>query len=335
MFSTKLANEFVSMTQEDILSRATELDIYEAYLGKIKVGQIYNSPLREDKNPSFGLFYSNKTGALLFKDLATGECGNVFKFVKLYTGLNSNYLVNKDISTKLNLINDTRFVSSKPKIKSYETKIGVVRQPFTPEDIAYWLSFGITHTTLDKYNVSSIKYYLSNDIIKWEYSKDNPMYAYKVYNHFKIYRPFAKSKKDKWRNNLTIDDIQGYKQLPKSDDILIITKSLKDVMVLHEMGISAISPSSETTFISDIALERILKRFKRVYLMYDRDITGVHNMRLQSLKTRLKGILVHKRFKAKDISDAVHKNGFEPVKKWLYETLEKEKERESKKCNPN
>ena len=55
------------------------------------------------------------------------------------------------------------------------------------------------------------------------------MYAYKVYNHFKIYKPYA-DKYTKWRNNLTELDIQGYKQLPKTGDILVITKSMKDVM---------------------------------------------------------------------------------------------------------
>lgn len=334
MFSTELAKKYISVTQEDILARATELDIYEAYLGKIKVGQIYNSPLRKDENPSFGLFYSHKTGQLLYKDLATGECGNVFKFVKLYTGITDNHTLNSEIWYKLNLSNNTSFVSSKHKIKPHETVIEIVRQKYSQVDINYWYNrYCIDLGTLFKYNVYPIKYYICDGIVKWEYKDDNPIYAYKVYNHFKIYRPFAKTKKDKWRTNLTINDIQGYKQLPKTSDICIITKSLKDVMVLYTMGIPAISVPSEGTFISDIALERILKRFKRVYLMYDRDYTGVCNMRLQSLKTRLKGILVHKRFKAKDISDAVYKNGFKPVKEWLYETLEKEKRRESKECN--
>lgn len=332
MFSTELANN-IGLTQEDILARATELDIYEAYLGKIKVGQIYNSPLRKDDNPSFGLYYSKRTGQLLFKDLGTGECGNVFKFVRLYTGFTSNE-VNKDITQRLNLNHDTYYASSKHKIKPISTKIGVVRQPFTAADIAYWNQFNISVDTLHKFDVSSIKYYLSDDVIKWTYSEDNPMYVYKVYNHLKIYRPYA-NKRDKWRNNCTINDIQGYKQLPKNGDVCIITKSLKDVMCLYEMGIPAISPSSESSFISDIALERILKRFKHVFILYDRDVPGVKNMRLQSLKTDLRGILVHKRYKAKDVSDAVAKNGFETIKNWLHETLEKEKRRQDTKCNSN
>ena len=44
-------------------------------------------------------------------------------------------------------------------------------------------------------------------------------------------------------------------------------------------------------------------------------------MRKVSLKTGLKGFLVHKSFKAKDISDAVKTNGFESVKDWLKKLL--------------
>lgn len=325
MFSTELAKD-IGITYDWILQRVTEYDIYRAYLGNIKVGQIYNSPLRKDRNPSFGLFYSKNTKQLLFKDHGTGDCGNVIKFISLYTGLTNYSDILKDISHRLNLHNALTLVSSKHDIQTKETVIGVVRQNFTDTDIKYWSQFNISLDTLKKFNVSSIKYYLSDGIVRWQYKDDNPMYAYKVYNHFKIYRPLA-DKRVKWRNNLTINDIQGYKQLPKEGDICIITKSLKDVMCLYEMGIPAISPSSESSFISDDALKRILKRFKKVLILFDRDVAGVKNMRLQSHKTGLKCMLVHKRFKAKDISDAINKNGFEIIKNWMYEEIEKEKRR--------
>ena len=44
-------------------------------------------------------------------------------------------------------------------------------------------------------------------------------------------------------------------------------------------------------------------------------------MRKISLKTGLKCILVHKKWQAKDISDAVKKNGFETIKNWLHESI--------------
>ena len=151
------------------------------------------------------------------------------------------------------------------------------------------------------------------------------MYAYKVYDHFKIYRPLA-DKYTKWRNNLTEYDIQGYAQLPEKGNLLIITKSMKDVMCLKELGYNAISPSSESTFIPDNALEVLKKRFKHILICFDRDAPGVKNMRKISLKTGLNCFLVHKKFKSKDISDAIKNNNFEVVSEWLNQTLKKYEE---------
>ena len=308
------------ITLDWILSRVTEYDIYAHYLGQFKVGMIYNSPFRKDKNPSFGIFYSKRTKQLLFKDHGTGDCGNVIKFVSLYTGITNYNDILLDIVNKLKITSDTKLVSSKQYIASTETVIGVVRQDFTAEDINYWSQFNICINTLKKFNVNSIKYYLCNGIVKGIYKKENPMYAYKVYNNFKIYRPLA-DKYTKWRNNLGQYDIQGFKQLPKTDNLLIITKSLKDVMCLYEMGISAISPASESTFIPDDVLDNLKKRFKHILICFDRDTAGIKYLRKISLKTGLKPLLVHKKWKAKDISDAIKLNGFENIKNWLYETI--------------
>lgn len=317
--STKIKQQDTPITLDYILSKVTEYDIYARYIGQFKIGFIYNSPFREDKNPSFGIFRSRKSGKLLFKDHGNGECGDVVKFVELYTGLtNYNDVLNR-IVADMSITNNTKLKSTK-LYESKDTVIGVVRQDWTDVDKQYWSQFGITKETLTKFNVFSIKYYLCDGIVKGIYKDNNPMYAYKVYDHFKIYRPLA-DKYTKWRNNLAPYDIQGYEQLPEKGDLLIITKSLKDVMCLYEMGYTAISPSSESTFISDKALNQLNRRFNRILICFDRDVSGIKNMRKISLKTGLNGFLVHKKWKAKDISDAVKLNGFETIKNWLKETL--------------
>ena len=307
------------LTIEYILSKVSEYDIYASYIGQFKSGLIYNSPFRKDTNPSFGVFLSKRTGKLLFKDHGSGVCGDVIKFVREITGISNYNEVLQEIVKRLKITNKTVLKSTKP-IESKETVIGIVRQAFTKIDEQYWGSYHISMPTLEKYNVHSIKYYLCNGIVKGIYKDENPMYAYKVYNNFKIYRPLG-DKFTKWRNNLTEFDVQGYAQLPKKGNLLIITKSLKDVMVLHEMGYNAVSPSSESTFIPDVVLNDLKKRFKHILLCFDRDVPGVQNMRKVSLKTGLKGFLVHKSFKAKDISDAVKTNGFESVHDWLKKLL--------------
>ena len=317
--STRIKKQNNPITLDYILSRVSEYDIYARYIGQFKIGFIYNSPFREDKNPSFGIFRSRKTGKLLFKDHGNGQCGDVIKFVELYTGLTNYNDILKRIVADLSIKNNTKLKSTK-EYEPTETVIGIVRQDWTDIDKQYWSQFGITLDTLNKFNVSSIKYYLCNGIVKGIYKEDNPMFAYKVYDHFKIYRPLA-DKYTKWRNNLSEADIQGFQQLPEKGELLIITKSLKDVMCLYEMGIPAVSPSSESTFIPNKALEVLKKRFKRILICFDRDNSGIKNMRKISLKTGLKCFLVHKKLRAKDISDAVKLNGFKVVKNWLKQYL--------------
>lgn len=313
-----------TITLDYILSKVTEYDIYAHYLGQFKVGAIYNSPFRKDKNPSFGIYYSKRTRQLLFKDHGNGKCGNVVKFVSLLKGITNYNDILSDIVNQLKITPDTKLDSSKQYIPSSETVIGVVRQNFTSVDTNYWSQFHISLSTLKKYDVSSIKYYLCNGIVKGIYKNDNPMYAYKVYNNFKIYRPLG-DKYTKWRNNLTEYDIQGFKQLPKKGDILFITKSLKDVMCLYEMGIPAISPSSESTFIPDDILEDLKKRFKRIIILFDRDQAGCRNTIKLRNKYHLNALFLNKKFEAKDISDAIKRNGFNVIKEWLENELEKER----------
>lgn len=320
MYSRKRAKLPDNITLDWILSKVTEYDIYAKYIGQFKVGMIYNSPFRKDKNPSFGIYYSKRTKQLLFKDHGTGECGNIIKFVSLFTGKTEYNDILSDIVDKLNITNNTKLVSSKQYISPTETVIGVVRQEFTDVDINYWKQFNISINTLKKFNVNSIKYYLCNGIVKGTYKRENPMYAYKVYNNFKIYRPLA-DKYTKWRNNLTDYDIQGYEQLPQKGDILFITKSMKDVMCLHEMGYPAVSPSSESTFLPKDVLEQLKTRFKRIIILFDRDTAGVKRSRKLSRETGLEAIFINKKFKAKDVSDAVEANNFEEIKNWLNETI--------------
>lgn len=320
MYSRKRAKLPDNITLDWILSKVTEYDIYAKYIGQFKVGMIYNSPFRKDKNPSFGIYYSKRTKQLLFKDHGTGECGNVIKFVSLFTGKTEYNDILSDIVDKLNITNNTKLVSSKQYIQPTETVIGVVRQEFTDVDINYWKQFNISINTLKKFNVNSIKYYLCNGIVKGTYKRENPMYAYKVYNNFKIYRPLA-DKYTKWRNNLTDYDIQGYEQLPQKGDILFITKSMKDVMCLHEIGYPAVSPSSESTFLPKDVLEQLKMRFKRIIILFDRDVAGVKRSRKLSRETGLEAMFINKKFKAKDVSDAVKANSFEEIKNWLNETV--------------
>ena len=321
MYSTKTAIN--TNTIKDILLMLDDYDIYSYYLGNFKIGKLYNSPLRpDDKNPSFGI-YQSRYGTLMFKDLGSGQYGNSLTFVKLYNHINSDDELEKEllrIVRKTNPANKT--VNKKKYTKEHLTDIGITRQPFTNIDIMYWAQYHISLDTLARFQVYSIKYFLCNGTVRGVYKDSSPMYAYKVFDKFKIYRPLA-SKYTKWRSNLTNFHVQGLAELPKrGGNLLIITKSLKDVMVLYEMGYSAISSSSETTFIPWQILDKLKEKWKNILILYDRDKTGMLKARSYSKLYGLQAFFVHRKFKSKDISDAVKNNDFKTVKEWLDKTLQ-------------
>ena len=313
------------MSLRDLLDKLDDYTIYSYYLGSFKPGKLMNSPLRsDDKMPSFAIFPS-KTGGLLFKDHGTGESGNALKFIKLYKGIQTRNELERELLRIVRLSNPTSNVATVTRTYTPrgDTDIGIVRQPFTEVDKKYWKQFHISIDTLKKFNVFSIKYFLCNRVVRGTYKEDSPMYAYKVYDRFKIYRPLA-SKYTKWRTNLTNRYVQGLAELPvEGGNLLIITKSLKDVMCLYEMGFSAIAASSETTFIPEDILQSLRSKWNHVVILYDRDRTGMLKSRDYNKRYKLDCIFVHKKFKAKDISDAVRDNGFFAVKDWLTKTVER------------
>lgn len=65
--------------------------------------------------------------------------------------------------------------------------------------------------------------------------------------------------------------------LPKSGDYVVVTKSMKDVMVFYELGIPAIAPISENCYLTDAQHNKLIKRFKHVVLVYDNDRAGKTN----------------------------------------------------------
>lgn len=314
------------MSLKDLLDKLTDYDIYSYYVGQFKIGKLFNSPLRsDDKNPSFAIF-KGMNGGLFFKDHGSGEGGNAIKFVKLYKNIGTKDELEREllrIVRKMNPNSGNAIRTYSYSADSGPTDIGIVRQPFTDVDKRYWKQFHISIDTLRKFQVFSIKYFLCNRVVRGTYKETSPMYAYKVDDKFKIYRPLA-SKYTKWRTNLTNRNVQGLSELPmEGGNLLIITKSLKDVMCLYEMGFNAIAASSETTFIPDDILDSLRHKWKNVIMLYDRDKTGMLESRKYSKQYKLDALFVHKRFKAKDISDAVKDNSYNEVKQWLTKTLMK------------
>ena len=310
-----------SLTKENVLKRIGEYQIFSYYLGcDFKSGVIMKSPLRQDDTPSFSIFTDRK-GVLRFKDFGTGDTGDVFTFIQRLFG-NDFYccLIRLNEDFKLDLMYNKKNEVHKPfdgfttaiKELSFDAKksINVKIQPFNFIDKHYWEGYGITEAVLKYYNIFSCKCVFIGENVVGYYKNNDPIYGYMFFKDdeytWKIYRPLSLTG-HKWMSNTNRTIFQGWDQLPERGELIIITKSLKDVMVLRTLGFISAALQNEITSIKDTVARELYERFNKVYILNDFDLTGVkgaNNLKkkygftpvfLQSFSTRHNGF--------KDISD--------------------------------
>lgn len=272
-------NEQISKV--DILTHVTQEQIYSHYIGEeITSGIKINSPLRDDNVPSFGFYYRrDNSGVLMFNDLATKDCGDCFIFVGKYYDLKFKDVLYKiafdfGLSDMEISAEKQQFIQAKRVVQKEVVKIGIKSRKWKLVDKEYWSSFGISKETLIKYNVVPITHVFYNEN---PVKTDLLAYAYIEYKDneisYKIYQPLSKDYK--WMNNANYTVHQGYTQLPEKGDLLIITKSLKDVMSIHDvMGITAIGLQSESVMMKDTVMNEYKSRFKQVVCLFDNDKAG-------------------------------------------------------------
>ena len=62
----------------ELLRYISEDDILLKYLNIPQIPCLINSPFRDDKNPSFSIYYDKKTGKIRWRDFGTNESGGIF-----------------------------------------------------------------------------------------------------------------------------------------------------------------------------------------------------------------------------------------------------------------
>lgn len=300
------------ITRDDILKHVTQEQIYSFYMGeRIDRLGVYHSPLREDNIPSFALFFHQANrDTLMFKDFATSDCGDFIMLVRKLFNL-SYYEALEKVAYDMGLsnfnVNATKQNIEYTRITRKESvELGIKKRPWLTIDKKYWQSFGIKKATLEKFNVFPISHVFYNDN-----AVKTASHAYAYVEHkdgkvtYKIYQPFE-DKLKKWINNANYSVHQGYRQLPKSGELLVITKSLKDVMSLHDVvGVPAIGLQSESVMMKDSVMDEYKSRFKKVVCLFDNDDAGMKLAKEFSKRYNVPSFIVLPLGGSKDFSDLV------------------------------
>lgn len=281
-----------SVCLEDILKRVSEADILFHYFNITEIPCVINSPLREDKTPSFG-FYTSNGKKIHWVDYATNDRGGTFDL--LMKVWNCTYLeclvrIYNELIKQSTVSIKTTFYNIHTTHK-YNTRVQLqckVRE-WKDYDLAYWESYGISLPWLKWAEVYPIshKIVIKNGI---KHLFGAAKYAYAFVEHkennttIKIYQPFMKQYK--WSNGHNGSVISLWSKIPKTGDRVIICSSLKDALCIScQLHIPTLSVQGEGYDMSTSAIENLKSRYKRIYVSFDTDTPGILNTKRLAERT--------------------------------------------------
>lgn len=320
------------ITKEFLQNKHSDETYFEYYLGFPVTKKLFTSILRTDNRPTCS-FYRNKFGDLIYKDFGTGDSYNFIGLVMAMFNL-SYYQALHKIAVDFGFVKDTEIQTNKVKIKESTSKIEssgptyiqITRKSFSKEELDWWAKFGIDESLLNKYNVYSCEHVFINGKLSVSATPSNFIFGYYFGTDnnrelWKIYMPLRK--KFRFLNNISMDILQGYDQLPDTGPLLIITKSMKDSIVLNRLGIPAVAPNSEVLIISQEQMNEFHKRFKYIVFYWDRDYAGVTNLQKIRKVYPECAYFINPKNTAKDLSDCVEKFGLKYVRDQIPKYLKK------------
>lgn len=320
-----------TLTKELLLRHYPEEQYMSFYLGVPITKKLFKSPLRVDHRETCSFYRNEKTG-LRFKDFGNGSNLNFLDVVMAQNSC-SYYKAIQIIANDFGIVKSANEASKKLSKPIYSGEIIDDKEPcdikveikeFTPKELLWWEDFGITEALLKEGKVYSIKSVFLNNIPSYFSTEKCPIYGYFLGHEegrelWKIYFPT----KTKYRFLLNTSRLQGTHMLPKTGDLVIITKSMKDILTLRSMGFYAIAPQSENSYPKKEQMETLQKRFKRVLIMLDNDRPGMKAMATLRKMFRTLFYWIPWCFKVKDISDFYKRYGKNQTIEFLNEMLRK------------
>lgn len=255
----------------------------------LQINEMICNPLRADNNPSCYLREYNQV--ILMTDYAFPEY-NKYTCVHAVAQLHNitlnqaaQVIIGKYVfNTNLSIFNPVSKQRSGIKVKKYITEnkgkfhfvphINTDKEPtFTKQGAEYWIKRGITSKQLKEHNVYSVYCWYYNDRMIIPKSLCFAYYEPDT-GHTKLYQPLAEHSNRFPYSSMTKNHINKGNTHVDSN-IAILTKSLKDLMVLENMfpDVNIYSIESESMIPDDLSL---FCKYDKLLVLFDNDEAGIY-----------------------------------------------------------
>lgn len=301
--------------------KISDADILSKYLGITQIPCVIQSPLRSDNRPSFGLYSPDGTH-INYIDFGTKDKGTTLTLLSKMWNTDT-YNTIKKINDEIGLISNSRGIITLNKSnnrvvvkKSVNTDLKCKIREWKDYDIKYWESYGINLKWLKLAEVYPISHkIIVKDNHSYVFKADKYAYAYVEHKEgkvtLKIYQPF--NKKYKWSNKHDKSVISLWTKVPEYGDKICICSSLKDALCLWaNTGIPSLSIQGEGYSMSKTAIDELKRRYKKIYILLDNDITGLLDGVKLAEETGFINIILPQFEGGKDVSDLMKAKGKRP-----------------------
>ncbi len=318
-------------TVEFVLTRVSQEDIMTRYTGvAVKLKVRFSSPLRFDKHPSCTFrWYNNKLWLLDGTTKESLDCFNVVQRVyhcDFPTALEhiarDFHLLDSARAPVPELVRQYHQPVSPPEPKQIRVRV----REWSEQDTTWWGQQGISTRTLDAGYVYPLSHVWlddgHHDRCVYAFRETDPAYGYWSgvnqtlgVGEWKVYFPLRDRHDSRPRFMANGPWIQGLHLLPPTGEILVLTKSYKDSLLLREHHVPSVPPPAENTPFPPDLVRSLQERFTQVVSLYDFDRTGVTGaQRLRRLYNIPALFLTTGRFgspnyHAKDLTDYVRLHG--------------------------
>lgn len=283
--------EYLLFEEKEILELVDEYQLYCFYLQTdIMIDQKMPTPdiirtrrnIAPDRNPSLVVYVAKartetpRYNEFLFKEHSIGVCGDIFKLVQELFGYSTRKEAMHRICRDFGL-------GGAPKsetinvLPSYERKymdpihIQIKSRPFNTRDFLFWDRANVDERILRMYFVKALQAFWLAEDQKIPSYPSGLGYSYEIDGRYQLYFPYTRNKAKKFRMNWGPYDIPGFHQLGPQRDLLIITKSMKDVMCLRSYGYDAIACKGENAVLMPEVIAWCKENYKRVLVLFDND----------------------------------------------------------------
>lgn len=288
-------NGIVASESYDVYSKIDQMKVWQSLLGiTVKLNTKMVNTLRHDTKPGCWLY--EHENVILLADFADSRFHGATCITAVMIKYQCSYTRALEIIKQDFSYTNQKLSLSIKSTKDFNFQLSFTKGAWNQHHKDYWSEYGISKSQLELENCYPVSSYSFNTHSCPDFLQKVKVYdettAIVVDKKIKIYKPNSPFK---FLSNFNENTIGGTNKII---DSVIITKSVKDYMVLDNLGYSSRFIHSET---SNPDLDRFM-RYNKVFVLMDNDTTGLDACKRLSSNNHFIGISIPQGY-PKDISD--------------------------------